>query len=195
MRVRFSVQDSDAAAEMTNDLTPDTRRRHPTPAIERLRQVRQVVDDCLVQRAAGQSLSDADLIARHPELMPELGEQLERIRLIACARERVDQERCARTLGNRIKQPIQRVIPSSIRLQCPHCQAMVATSQRATHGRTSVVRPAAADSISSTMTRRERLAARSHFVGRFELLELHRVAAALASCGKPAIRSSTAWWR
>lgn len=68
---------------MTNDLTPDTR-------VERLHQIREVIDDCLVQRAGGQSLSDSSVIARHPELMPELAEELKRIRLIAGARQRVD---------------------------------------------------------------------------------------------------------
>ena len=100
---------------------------------ERFQQIRQVVDDCLVQRATGQPLSDADLTARHPELMPQLGHELERARLIACARARVDQEQVLAAdnrhllTGHRPKDgPPTHLLTdaSSVRLQCPNCQAM-----------------------------------------------------------------------
>jgi WD40 repeat protein len=110
---------------MTDDLTSDTRHQTPDVQDEHLRRVQQVVDDCLVQRATGQSLSDADLIARHPDLMPQLGEQLERARLIACARARVDQEHELEAGQPEQVNQSNESFPSSVRLQCPHCQAMV----------------------------------------------------------------------
>jgi len=111
---------------MTNDLIPDTQHLTSDTQDERRQRVRQVVDDCLVQRAAGQPLSDADLTARHPELMPQLGEQLERARLIACARARVDQEHVLEAGQPVPANQFRESFPSSVRLQCPNCQAMVA---------------------------------------------------------------------
>ena len=34
--------------------------------------IRRVLDECLRRRAAGQVIPDAEVIAQHPELMPEL---------------------------------------------------------------------------------------------------------------------------
>ena len=59
------VRKSRATMDMTTDLTSDTRHPNPTTADGRLQQIREVIDECLVQRAAGQSLSDAAIIARH----------------------------------------------------------------------------------------------------------------------------------
>ena len=106
-------------------MTPDTRHLTPDTRDDRLQQVCQVIDDCLVQRAAGQSLSDAALIARYPELMPELDEELKRIRLIAGARQRVDGAALSDAAASSSR---GNASDSSIRLQCPHCQAAILLS-------------------------------------------------------------------
>jgi serine/threonine-protein kinase len=47
--------------------------------------VRDVVEDCLRRRTAGERLSDEEVIAGHPGLMPELGEELRKLRVIGQA--------------------------------------------------------------------------------------------------------------
>src|SRR6185436_3109270 len=53
--------------------------------------VLDVINDCLQRRAAGEAIADGALIAAHPDLMPELGEELRRLRLIAAARDKAAQ--------------------------------------------------------------------------------------------------------
>ncbi len=47
-----------------------------TASGDRVSRIRVALDDFLRRRAVGESLTAADVIARHPELMPELGEAL-----------------------------------------------------------------------------------------------------------------------
>ena len=49
---------------------------------ERTARLRHVVDDCLRRRATGESVSDKSLIDTHPDLLPELAEELRKLRLI-----------------------------------------------------------------------------------------------------------------
>ncbi len=49
---------------------------------ERNEQIAQVLGDCMRRRAAGESVSDDSVIRANPSLMPELGEQLKKLRLI-----------------------------------------------------------------------------------------------------------------
>ena len=49
-------------------------------------QVRAVLDNRLKRREAGEPESDEDLIAAHPYLMPLLGEELRKLRIVAGAR-------------------------------------------------------------------------------------------------------------
>lgn len=115
----------------TRSTTPEARQagaRHD----RRLQQIRDVIDACLVQRATGALLTDAAVIARHPELMPELDEELKRVRLIAGARQRVD--------GGNGSDASERSDPGggsdrSIRLQCPHCRAGVILAAEASWSR------------------------------------------------------------
>lgn len=53
---------------------------------DRASRVEEIVATCRRRRAAGESLADDDVIAAHPDLMPELGEALRRLSLIAAAR-------------------------------------------------------------------------------------------------------------
>src|SRR4051794_17532162 len=49
--------------------------------------VRSVINNCIQQRAAGQAITDEMLISAHPHLLPELGEELRKLQLIAADRE------------------------------------------------------------------------------------------------------------
>src|SRR3954465_4261006 len=53
--------------------------------------LRNVVDDCLRRRAAGEHLPDEVIIAANPVLMPALGDELRKLRLIAAACDRAQQ--------------------------------------------------------------------------------------------------------
>lgn len=46
---------------------------------DRITRIQRVVAECAARRAAGEALSDADVIAAHPDLMPELAEALTRL--------------------------------------------------------------------------------------------------------------------
>lgn len=50
--------------------------------------IQQAIADLLRRRAAGEAVSDDVFIATHPEWMPELGEELRKLRMVAAARER-----------------------------------------------------------------------------------------------------------
>lgn len=52
--------------------------------------IRQVVSDHQQRREAGELVSDDELIAAHPDLMPELAQQLSRLQLIMAARDQAE---------------------------------------------------------------------------------------------------------
>ncbi len=56
------------------------------PAADRADRVRGIVEDCIRRREQGEPVSDESLVRSHPDLMPELGEHLHRLRLIENAR-------------------------------------------------------------------------------------------------------------
>lgn len=49
---------------------------------DRAGRIRRLVDECLVRRAAGEPLSDDELTAAHPELLPELADELRGVALV-----------------------------------------------------------------------------------------------------------------
>ncbi len=61
-----------------------------TPSASRAQALWRVIDDCVCRREQGEDLSDAQVIAAHPELMPELQEELAGLHLIRRARVEVD---------------------------------------------------------------------------------------------------------
>ena len=65
-------------------------KRDQTGVDERSRRIGQVVQDCLERRASGESLSDEWLVSAHPELLPELAEELRRLRVIEIARQQAE---------------------------------------------------------------------------------------------------------
>ena len=76
----------------------------PTPNRNRVQTIRQVVNDCIERRAAGEAISDESLVAAHPELMPELADALRNLRMIEQAERQVS---TTQTPG--------------LHLRCPHC--------------------------------------------------------------------------
>ena len=81
-------------------------------AHDRVQQIRQVVRDCIHCRVNGQTISDQSLIDTHPELMPELSEQLRRLRVIESAQRQVDVESGGAQHG--------------LPVRCPHCHHRLA---------------------------------------------------------------------
>lgn len=63
---------------------------HDSP--ERAGRVQQVVAECLQRRSSGEDLSDELVIASHRDLMPELGQALRKLRLVAQARRRAAED-------------------------------------------------------------------------------------------------------
>ncbi|MGB2823574.1 MAG: serine/threonine-protein kinase, partial [Phycisphaerae bacterium] len=81
---------------------------------DRSGRIREVVEDCLRRRAAGETVPDQSVIDAHPDLMPALAEELRRLRLVEAAWEVADGEKDIRpdaeTLG-----------PAGLHIRCPHC--------------------------------------------------------------------------
>jgi tRNA A-37 threonylcarbamoyl transferase component Bud32 len=74
----------------------------------------------MTRRAAGEAVSDESLIAAHPELMPELGEELRKLRLIAGARERADQLRRGES-DTRSHRDADTSSSGRLEVRCPSC--------------------------------------------------------------------------
>jgi tetratricopeptide (TPR) repeat protein/ribosomal protein S27E len=100
---------------------------------ERKRQIEQIIDDLLRRQAAGEEVADDDLVAAHPQLMPELGEELRRVRLIQAAREKADEppatvtdERTSTVSPQEVIEPRgpDRQLPGArgLHVRCPHCR-------------------------------------------------------------------------
>jgi hypothetical protein len=57
---------------------------------EKQQQIRRIVEGFLRRLDAGESVSDQSLISEHPNLMPELAEELRRARLVpACEKHEI----------------------------------------------------------------------------------------------------------
>ena len=52
--------------------------------------IQETIGDCVRRRSAGEDVSDTALISTHPDLMPELGEELKKLALIRQARDEAD---------------------------------------------------------------------------------------------------------
>lgn len=59
------------------------------PDENRLLRIHQLIDRCIERRLAGEDVSDDDLIAEHPDLLPELADELSHLAVIERARRRV----------------------------------------------------------------------------------------------------------
>lgn len=52
--------------------------------------LQQIVDECIERRATGNAVPDVELITAHPDLMPELGEELKNLAIFEKAQRRAD---------------------------------------------------------------------------------------------------------
>ncbi|MCA9211436.1 MAG: protein kinase [Planctomycetales bacterium] len=109
---------------------------------KRAEQIRQIVKDCLMDRAAGEKITDESLIQSHPHLMPELQEELRNLRMIEQAEVKADRSgvsglhiRCPHC-----QNPVELVDESSLsEVVCPSCGSqfsLVDDSERTYHART-----------------------------------------------------------
>ena len=107
--------------------------RDPAGQEESTRQIGQIIDEYLRRRAAGEEVSEDSLIEAHPELMPELAEELRKLRLIRTAREKAEQQQPGKgaarpavdkTEDQRTPQRASAERLSEARglqMRCPHC--------------------------------------------------------------------------
>ena len=88
---------------------------------ERTGRLRQVVDDSLRRRAAGEPVSDESLIDTHPELMPELAEELRKLRLVEAGRRQAEnRDELAETIEHRRHDDDA---SGRLGVLCPHCRS------------------------------------------------------------------------
>jgi WD40 repeat protein len=80
--------------------------------LDRAKRVGQLVNECLQRRARGEEVSDQSLIDAHPELMPELAQQLRNLQMIQEAQRQADTPPAGPAT----------VAPRGLRIRCPHCR-------------------------------------------------------------------------
>ena len=61
---------------------PASDKSKSLSADERSERVSRVIEDCILRRAGGETISDQSLIDAHSALMPELAEELRRLSII-----------------------------------------------------------------------------------------------------------------
>ena len=79
--------------------------------------IHDLIHDCMRRRAAGETVTDHSLIDAHPELMPELADQLDGLRVIAEARRQFLDEASHGPVG--------------VRVRCPHCHMPAVSPDKA----------------------------------------------------------------
>ena len=90
-------------------------------SVARNAHLQEVIDDCRCRRVAGEVVSDDTLISTHPQLMPELGEELRKLRLIAAAR-----EQAAQSIGPEVATRSHHNSDTGsgrLEVRCPSCRA------------------------------------------------------------------------
>jgi WD40 repeat protein/serine/threonine protein kinase len=88
-------------------------------------QITRLVDECLVRLTEGQSVSEAALFQTHQDLMPELAEELRRLRLFAGACQHAElatPEGCSKD-GTPQAASQRSLAVDLLRIRCPHCHS------------------------------------------------------------------------
>jgi serine/threonine protein kinase len=88
-------------------------------------QLRRVLDDALVRRAAGETLSDDLLCERYPQLLPDLLSELRKLQLIGVARERSLHETEQIVMPSEVRETAHYAPMSASRalhIRCPLCR-------------------------------------------------------------------------
>ena len=86
---------------------------------DRQQRIQAVLGDVLTRREGGEDVSDVQLADSHPELMPELGEELKKLALIGAACEKADavsEDDVATVAHQRDLTPA-----NALQIRCPHC--------------------------------------------------------------------------
>ena len=94
-----------------------------TESDDSAKRVREVINDCLRQRAAGNKIDDEELLAAYPDLLPGLQVELNRLRLIVTAR-----ERAAQPIGSEVETRSHRDSDTGsgrLEIRCPSCHAQM----------------------------------------------------------------------
>ncbi len=89
-------------------------------AVAKEARIQLLLEDCLRRRAAGEAVSDTSLMAAHPEAMPELGEALRKLRLIAATRKDTPKSSDGddeKTLEHKLSSGGSH----GLHIRCPHC--------------------------------------------------------------------------
>lgn len=84
----------DGEADVQADTTADESTsgdslplsREMSAATEREARLREIIDDCLLRSEQGEPIAEGEIIGRHPDLKPELEEELRMLRLIRASR-------------------------------------------------------------------------------------------------------------
>ena len=94
-----------------------------TESDDSAKRVREVINDCLRRRAAGDKIDDEELLAAYPDLLPGLQVELNRLRLIVTAR-----ERAAQPIGSEVETRSHRDSDTGsgrLEIRCPSCHAQM----------------------------------------------------------------------
>lgn len=101
-------------------------------SVKRQQRVKDVVNRCVVRWADGHTLGDKDIIDAHPELMPELAQELKKVRLIAGAGLQAAPDLIDRSSQGGTVQTLQSASSKNpaegsqgLKIRCPHCQQAV----------------------------------------------------------------------
>jgi hypothetical protein len=134
----------------------------------RAAKVRDVIEDCLRRRAVGEGVSDESLIASHPDLMPELGEELRKLRIIGAAK-----LGAKRPVGDETKTQVagEDVTPSGhLEVRCPNCHTPMEVAVDT--ALTDLTCPSCGSHFSLVdQSKATRMAPSLSKLGRFELIE------------------------
>jgi hypothetical protein len=102
--------------------------QNDTGAADRNARVQAVLDERLRRRGAVDEVSDVSLIAAHPGLMPELGEELRKLRIIAAAREQAfapPSPNHGQTIEHKPSTKRHHKDSRGLHIRCPHCSNFV----------------------------------------------------------------------
>ena len=97
---------------------------HDDLSRSRRQRIETILSEVLRRRSIGKGTSDSTLIAEHPDLMPELGDELRKIRIIGAARERAMMESGTDAELTTDHKP-SRKDSRGLHIRCPHCSNQV----------------------------------------------------------------------
>lgn len=88
-------------------------------------QLRRIVDDALVRRAQGETISDEQLCQRYPQLMPQLASELRKLKVIGQARRQSQVDADATLVAATIHETANYVpaaVSHALKIRCPLCR-------------------------------------------------------------------------